>query len=29
MTDVQILLIGVACVVFFAGYTALCVRLRS
>jgi hypothetical protein len=29
MTDLQVVLIGVACVVFFAGYMALCERLRS
>ena len=29
MTDLQMVLIGVACVVLFAGYVALCERLRS
>ena len=29
MTDLQILLIAIACVVVFAGYLALCDRVRA
>ncbi len=29
MTDLQILIIGVACVLAFAGYLALCDRVRE
>ena len=29
MTDLQILLIGVVCTLVFAGYLALCDRVRS